>query len=131
MSTLFRNKTDGWRKLADIIARRDSFHNSTKSFRGTAWIPSYGWRDTLSRLPQEWVDRFRADLIGDGIHPTMDYIVYSYQTPIAWHTPGTGWTVPDVTYSPTTSGHQRIIRTAVRHLSDYRTVSATPAVEVA
>lgn len=131
MSTLYRNKTDGWWKLADIIARRDSFTNSTKSFRGTAWLSSYGRDAAIGRLPQEWVERFRADLFGDGIRPAMDYIIYSYQTPIAWHTPATGWTVPDVAYSRTTSGHQRIIRAVVHHLSDHRTVSATSAVQVA
>lgn len=34
---------------------------------------------------------------------TIDYVVYSYSTPIAWHTPQ-GWTVPNETYSVTTSG---------------------------
>lgn len=34
---------------------------------------------------------------------TIDYVVYSYSTPIAWHTPQ-GWTVPRETYSVTTSG---------------------------
>lgn len=43
-----------------------------------------------------------------------DYVVYSYGTPIAWHDSATDrWTVPDVNYSLTTTGHQHTVRMAV------------------
>src|SRR5687768_6782689 len=35
-----------------------------------------------------------------------DYVVWSYGTPIAWRIPGEGWTVPDDSYSVTTSRQQ-------------------------
>lgn len=34
------------------------------------------------------------------------YAVWSYQTPIAWWSEADGWTIPDVSYSVTTSHHQ-------------------------
>jgi hypothetical protein len=38
--------------------------------------------------------------------------VYSYGTPIAWHT-NTGWFIPDLKYSVTTSKHQGYVRRAI------------------
>ena len=49
---------------------------------------------------------------------SADYTVWSYATPIAWHHPGTGWVIPDVKHSSTTSRHQSILR---RALPDHRT----------
>jgi hypothetical protein len=43
----------------------------------------------------------------------IDYVVYSYQTPIGWHTTEGVWTVPDTRYSVTTTNHQRTLRTAI------------------
>lgn len=42
-----------------------------------------------------------------------DYIVWSYNTPIAWHGIR-GWVIPDEKYSVTTSGHQNRVRHALR-----------------
>lgn len=44
----------------------------------------------------------------------LTYVVYSYQTPIAWHTDDLGWTIPDTKYSVTTSNHQGVVRRAIR-----------------
>ena len=44
----------------------------------------------------------------------IDYVVFSYGTPIAYRTEDTGeWVVPDTRYSVTTSKHQSTIRYAV------------------
>lgn len=43
---------------------------------------------------------------------TLDYVVYSYATPIAWHTPE-GWVIPLQQLSITTGRHQRLVRGAV------------------
>jgi hypothetical protein len=52
----------------------------------------------------------------------IDYVIYSYRTPIAWHvTTSQGvreWIYPDVRYSRTTSGHQNKIRAALRLLTE-------------
>lgn len=45
----------------------------------------------------------------------IDYVVYSYGTPIAYRTEDTGeWVVPDVKYSVTTSKHQGMVQYALR-----------------
>ena len=46
-------------------------------------------------------------------HADIDYTVYSYATPIAWHTPR-GWHVVAQRFSVTTSKHQSKVRQAVR-----------------
>lgn len=53
---------------------------------------------------------WRADL------PKIDYVVYSYRTPIAYHVAGPNyneWIYPDVSYSRTTSKHQSKIKAAL------------------
>jgi hypothetical protein len=43
----------------------------------------------------------------------MNYIVYSYGTPIAWHTDAEGWYVVSQKFSQTTSKHQNLTRHAI------------------
>lgn len=59
-------------------------------------------------LPTAWRDVFYAE------RNRIDYAVYSYSTPIAWHVPGEGWTVPAVSYSNSTGKQQGHVRRAVR-----------------
>lgn len=56
----------------------------------------------MGALPAQYRDAFKAAIAEHG-HAL--YIVRSYSTPIAW-TDGRTATVPNVTYSQTTSGHQ-------------------------
>lgn len=51
------------------------------------------------RLRGKDEDAFRADMAN------IDYVVYSYATPIAWHTPK-GWYKVEQKFSVTTSKHQ-------------------------
>jgi len=64
------------------------------------------------RLPAECVDSLREATTGGG------YVVFSYATPIAWWSPGAGWTVPEVRYSVTTCRHQAIVRRALATAGD-------------
>lgn len=45
---------------------------------------------------------------------TIDYVVRSYATPIAWFDRERGWVMPATRYSVTTSKHQSIVRAALR-----------------
>lgn len=45
--------------------------------------------------------------------PTTDYVVWSYSTPIAWHSVEDGWHLVDGSYGPTTIRHQGIIRRVI------------------
>lgn len=71
----------------------------------------YGFGSGTGRLPEDWRQVFKED--------SPDYVVYSYATPIAWHVPDDGddggarWVIPDVKYSPTTTRHQNLVRTAL------------------
>jgi hypothetical protein len=49
---------------------------------------------------------YQADRIG------INYIVYSYGTPIAWHTLSFGWYIVEQKFSVTTSKHQNTVRRA-------------------
>ena len=59
-----------------------------------------------SQMPAEEVALYKGDRDGPGI----DYTIVSYATPIGWHIAGRGWRVPQVHYSPTTFGQQRMLR---------------------
>ncbi len=59
------------------------------------------------RLNGAEYDRLRADF------DTIDYVVYSYSTPVAWHTPA-GWYMVQQRFSNTTSRTQSRIRAALR-----------------
>ena len=48
----------------------------------------------------------------------IDYVVYSYATPIAWHTEAGVWYIPAIKYSVTTSKHQNVVRRAVKNYND-------------
>lgn len=58
-------------------------------------------------LPNDWANTFTAR------QQVIDYVVYSYRTPIAWHDTEAGWIVPDERYSVTTSKHQGKVRFAI------------------
>ena len=45
-------------------------------------------------------------------YDTMDYVVISYSTPVAWHS-SLGWYAVKQKFSSTTSRHQSIIRRAI------------------
>lgn len=58
-------------------------------------------------LPHEYAGELKSSIV--------DYIVYSYQTPIMWHDGVTGkWRFPRVSYSRTTHKHQQIAEYAIK-----------------
>lgn len=90
----------GWWRVRDAIADGQAFSNSTGSFAGRPG-PASG----TGRLPREYIESARK----------ASYVVYSYNTPIAWRTEG-NWAVPWISYSVTTSSHQSIARTATANI---------------
>lgn len=64
--------------------------------------------EPMTQLPEEWDT--------DTAHAS--HVVYHYGTPVAWIDGRDGrWVVPEVNYSPQTSGVQNRIR---EHLGDFR-----------
>jgi hypothetical protein len=92
--------------LATILTGRNlPFRYNRTSLTGRPPIAdSYGGH--TGSLPEP----FRAQLF----YGRPDYVVFSYDTPIAWHDSVTGeWTVPAVRYSVTTTQHQYTVARAL------------------
>lgn len=58
----------------------------------------------------------------------IDYVVFSYDTPIAWHYAATlpgngdGWYISEERYSVTTTTHQRAVRVAIENPGHYSAI---------
>lgn len=68
--------------------------------------------DNAGRMPEPAASEFKAAVRSGRV----DYAVYSYGTPIAWHHKGVDtWTLSGEHYSVTTSNHQSLTRLAITH----------------
>jgi hypothetical protein len=117
------------------IARMESFRTRTAACDGlwavrpTEEDPGLRYMGT-GQLPAEWVPAFEK-AVNDG----LEYVVFSYRTPIAWVEKGSehlppAWiiVIPDTKYSPTTSNHQREAQYGLQTyfgMDDYRTCLVT------
>lgn len=102
MEKMERNAPAGtvqWRELMNVIeAGQGGEHGRVP--RGGLAVGATPTKP-LTQLPEEWD--------ADAGHAM--YIVYHYGTPVAWiDERNGGWVVPEVTYSPQTSGVQNRIR---------------------
>ena len=67
-----------------------------------------------------WIDHGRMSvwdydfLLGDRNYYGIDYVIYSYYTPIAWLRGDGEWAMPDAKYSVTTTKHQTTTRAAIQ-----------------
>ena len=91
----------GWWEYTPVLRDLRPFKTGG-ALHGTAGTGGMG------RLPLEYRREYEAR------EEAIDYTVYSYATPIAWHYADTDqWFVPEVRYSLTTTSHQRLITTAI------------------
>ena len=88
-------KTTG-RATAEAIRDREDF-NTSGALKGRSVDGLTFWDQ--GRLDGPDLDTFENDC------RTIDYVVTSYATPIAWHSPD-GWHVVEQKFSVTTSRHQ-------------------------
>ncbi len=99
-------------RLSAWLNAREPFKNSGNTFHSVEPIVvkllKSSFLGNFGSLEADWgrVIQARIELI--------DYFVYSYRTPIAWHDKECGWVIPNIRYSNTTSRHQSAIRAAVR-----------------
>lgn len=91
-------KKTNLRNVGESIAAREEFQGS--NLKG-----SKNRTGTFGSLPKQHQDTF--------VEHNPDYVVHSYQTPIAWHSETHGWHVPDTKYSSTTSRQQNVVRRAL------------------
>ena len=99
--------------IAKHLANREPFR-TRGSLKGetpdAAWL--FAFASGYGRLPRDWARTLSAR------RHLITYVVYSYQTPIAWHDSEAGWIVPDERYSITTSRHQSTVRAALTYLGE-------------
>jgi hypothetical protein len=109
---LFTAKTSSFLTLAGLINDGHEFHNSNKTFRGEHWDADHASLPGKGKMPEseysklELLHRLRG----------IDYVVFSYYTPIAYRTTNGMWHMPSVRYSNTTSQHQGKISAAAHQL---------------
>lgn len=90
---------------AALVAARKPFKSSTGNMSGVTWYTGRSGRlgHTLARLIED---------------QQPDYLLYSYDTPIAWHVPGLpgngGWVVSPLRHSSTTTRHQSVAAVIIR-----------------
>ncbi len=88
------------RDAMHYIATRQQFKAS--ALTGTTYSQGCG------RLNIEELEKFINELTTDKIN----FFVYSYGTPIAWHT-AEGWYAVSQKFTPTTSKHQNLTKQAI------------------
>jgi hypothetical protein len=91
------------RDAIHYIANRDEFTASALSGKFKDYTPSEG------RLNRE-----EYSLLESAMNESkIAFVVFSYGTPIAWHTDARGWYVVEQKFSVTTSKHQNLTRRAI------------------
>ena len=93
--------TREWWGLGKVLGARETWRTHG-ALRGGPHAPFQ-----TGRLPADWCRTLQAR------SHLVDYTIYSYQTPIAWHDKESGWIIPAEHYSVTTTRHQNLVRTAV------------------
>jgi hypothetical protein len=97
------------------INQRDAEHyiSTRQEFKASALsgvnVNLNGLNGAWGRLNPEEFARLKAD------ETRIEYAVYSYGTPIAWHT-AQGWHIVGQKFSMTTSKHQNLVRRAANLL---------------
>lgn len=99
----FRVQRDSWLVLRDILAANEPFKGSSSLWgEPCQYVQHYGrLEDPHYSWLKQAVDQRQ-----------LEYVIYSYVTPIAWRSNGV-WTMPDVSYSLTTTKQQSKVRVAI------------------
>lgn len=109
------------RVLAQKLKNREPFYTNHNATHGGPVTPAYVdkviWPgiETGSKLDPEFLEICSNHVI--------DYVVYSYNTPIAWHTIQAygmeydAWIMPTAKYSATTTNHQNVLIHALKAIT--------------
>lgn len=93
-------------KIATYMQSRADFRHGNVSAKhhNSDNPPNYGYLHATDKV-----------LLRDAFDGSDIYVVYSYNTPIAWISDKSdGWVVPTASYSVTTTNHQSTILRAIR-----------------
>ena len=102
MRAKFRVKKDTWWLLRDILDNDQEFNTDRQSLRGRKISHPTEISNGLLDFDLRKIDG-------------VDYVIYSYATPIAWRHHGK-WSLNEQRYSVTTSFHQGRVSAAVADL---------------
>jgi len=98
--------------IAKHLANREAFRTNGALRGDSAFAPFDALLNGHGRLPADWSRTLQARW------NLIDYVVWSYATPICWRDKEAGWVVPDEHYSQTTSVHQGRIQAALAFLGE-------------
>ena len=123
----YRIHADSWTTLKDILVGTPEDFNEDLSSYYDARNGIDRYRGTLRGrtmgagfpIPNDnWLSgETRGAFFQDWNAGRITYIVWSYNTPIAWRTIESKWVMPDVTYTRTTSKHQGKVATALSQIT--------------
>lgn len=112
----YRVNADRWNVLVDIlVGTPEDFNPDSATLRGRT-VDSHHIYPGM--LPGPIASDFRR-YVRDGM---IQYVIYSYATPIAWRYHTGKWAMPGTKYSVTTSKHQGRVGTAISQISGGGTV---------
>lgn len=97
-----------WTQYMEPLRELEPF-TTHGSLHGEPYPLGTGYVST-GELPDDWARLFVAR------SHIIDYVAFSYHTPIAWHDRETGWVCPEERYSVSTSKQQGRIFTAISQL---------------
>jgi len=118
-SVQVRNAT--WHDIRALLDNRTPFHNSSGNFRGELNDPDTPALVGSGQMSE--ADRNRMRMIHDVYG--IDYVVFSYSTPIAYRDRRGVWCVPNAGYSQTTKArHLSRVRPAVASIMSVLETSA-------
>jgi len=101
------------RAIQNGVDAQVPFKNSTKSIIGIKYDSKFP--PDMGRLPMI----YRDILTEQCKRGYVRYIIFSYNTPIAWALFGGKWEIPDVRYSKSTTHHQNSVGTATQNFDFY------------
>ena len=95
-------------KLKNQSEASEAIQNREAFLASALWAID-GRSNTYGMLNPEEIEKYEA------VRDSIDYVVMSYRTPIAWHS-SEGWYVVSQKFSVTTSKHQNYVRRSVAPL---------------
>ena len=111
---------DGWWILRDLLLGLEPFTGPTGNFRGEQCHASHSFALTRAKHVGHMDESERLIMLADAENHGVDYMVYSYATPIAWRRSDGFWRVTDRGYSTSTKKHLARLRPAVDALNSAR-----------
>lgn len=95
--------------IAEKLVARESFktNGELKGVSKPEWF-DFGKMSVMDYAKLQFYNQFCG----------IDYVIYSYTTPIAWLCGDGRWVMPEADYTPTTKHHKATIRDAIKAMKE-------------